>query len=164
VARDVFHVDQTGLGYLTASFASGAFSGSIMLSSFGARLPPGRTMLVAAAIWYGWLIVFAQMTMPLPGAVLLFLAGFAQSMSMVPLVVMLLRTSQMRLRGRVMGVRMLAIYSLPLGLLLAGWTIPQYGFHVTATCYAVFGLVCTLLIGIYWRRDLWDRQAKANAL
>ena len=39
---------------------------------------------------------------------------------MVSHTVMLLRTATARFRGRVIGVRMLAIYSLPLGLLTAG--------------------------------------------
>ena len=32
VARDIFHTDQAGLGYLSASFALGSLIGSIMLS------------------------------------------------------------------------------------------------------------------------------------
>jgi hypothetical protein len=39
---------------------------------------------------------------------------------MLALSIMLLRSSDQRFRGRVMGVRMLAIYTLPLGLLAAG--------------------------------------------
>ena len=39
---------------------------------------------------------------------------------MVSLQIMLLREAGERFRGRVMGVRMMAIYSLPLGLLAAG--------------------------------------------
>jgi hypothetical protein len=40
---------------------------------------------------------------------------------------MLLRSSGDRFRGRVMGVRMLAVYGMPLGLLLAGVMIRQLG-------------------------------------
>jgi hypothetical protein len=39
---------------------------------------------------------------------------------MVSLQITLLREAGERFRGRVMGVRMMAIYSLPLGLLAAG--------------------------------------------
>ena len=50
----------------------------------------------------------------------LVLAGFAQSLSMVSHSVILLRACKPRLRGRVMSVRTMAIYGLPLGLLAAG--------------------------------------------
>ena len=66
----------------------------------------------------------------LPGGIVsLTLAGFAQSLSMVALTVILLRSSDPRLRGRIVGVRMLAIYSLPLGLLAAGALIERIGFE-----------------------------------
>ena len=39
---------------------------------------------------------------------------------MVPLSIILLRAAGEKFRGRVMGVRMMAIYSLPIGLLAAG--------------------------------------------
>ena len=69
------------------------------------------------------------------------LAGFAQSLSMVPLSTMLLKSAGPQFRGRVMGVRMLAIYGLPIGLLIAGTLIPLIGFRATASSYCVLGLL-----------------------
>ena len=85
----------------------------------------------------------------------LVLAGFAQSLCMVSHTVILLRAANERLRGRVMGVRMMAIYSLPLGLLAAGALIERIGFNVTVTLYAVTGILCTVLIAMRWRPWLW---------
>ena len=48
------------------------------------------------------------------------------------------------------------------GLLVAGALIGRIGFHATATLYAGFGLACTLLIGVRWRRALWPEEAPAN--
>ena len=56
---------------------------------------------------------------------------------MVSLQIMLLREAGERFRGRVMGVRMMAIYSLPLGLLAAGPLIDWIGFRGTASLYAI---------------------------
>jgi MFS family permease len=163
VAREVYRIDQTGLGYLAASFAGGALVGSLSLSIFGGSVRPGRAIIVATLAWYLLLLGFAQMTGLAGGTAMLFLAGAAQSLSMVPMAVMLLRTSSEELRGRVMGVRMLAIYSLPLGLLAAGWLIGTIGFQATATLYALIGLACTALIAIGWRREFWTAGAPANA-
>ena len=51
---------------------------------------------------------------------MLVVIGFVQSFCMVPMAVILLRTADPAFRGRVMGVRMLAVYGLPLGMLLSG--------------------------------------------
>jgi predicted MFS family arabinose efflux permease len=163
VAREVYRIDQTGLGYLIASFAAGAIIASIGMSLAASRLWPARMMIVFAAAWYVLLLMFGQAENALAGTTLLALAGFAQGMSLVPLQVMLLRNSSVQLRGRVMGVRMLAIYGLPVGLLAAGVLIERIGFSNTVTLYAGIGLACVLLIAAHWRADLWPVQAPANA-
>ena len=51
VARNIYGIDQTGLGYLVASFASGALLGSVALSWRGSGRP-ARLMIAAALGWY----------------------------------------------------------------------------------------------------------------
>jgi predicted MFS family arabinose efflux permease len=155
VAKNVYLVDQTGLGFLVASFAGGALIGSIVLSNVSSAWRLTRLMMVATVIWYLMLLAFAQMPSPRYGIPCLILAGIAQSFSMVSLQIMLLRESGERFRGRVMGVRMMAIYSLPLGLLAAGPLIGWIGFRGTASFYAIVGIVFTLIIALRWRADLW---------
>lgn len=164
VARNIYGMDQTGLGTLIACFAGGALAGSLVLSARGPLFPPARTMLAAAAIWFGLLIAFARVESTGTGMVLLALAGFVQSFCMVPMSVMLLRVSRDALRGRVMGLRMLAVYGLPLGLLGAGPLIAWSGFADTAVAYAGLGLACTLAIAWHWRAHLLPRDAQANAV
>ena len=89
---------------------------------------------------------------------MLMLCGLAQSLTMVSHTVILLRASSQRYRGRVMGVRMLAIYSLPVGLLVAGVLIEWIGFRATASLYAVVGLIFTILIAVRWRASLWQAR------
>jgi predicted MFS family arabinose efflux permease len=162
VAREIYRIDQTGLGYLAASFAVGALLGSMVVSQRRA-IRPGRAMIVAALAWYVALLLFAQVANAGGGVVMLVLAGFAQSFCMVTLAVLLLRTTSAKFRGRVMGVRMLAIYSMAVGLALAGALIERVGFHSTATLYACAGLLCTLIIAFNWRSELWLAEAPANA-
>jgi hypothetical protein len=66
------------------------------------------------------------------------------------------------MRGRVMGVRMLAIWGLPLGLLVAGPMIARFGYAATTFVYAGLGLAATLAIAWRWRDSLWHRSAAAN--
>ena len=163
VAREVYGVDQTGLGYLVASFAAGALVGSILLSILGARIRPGRMMLGYAAALYVSLLFYGQAQDAVTGFIALVVAGFAQSLSLVPLSVMLLKVSSPGYRGLVMGVRMLAIYSLPIGLMGAGAMVDAIGFPTTALLYCSVGLVFTGLIALVWRNHLLPLRAPANA-
>lgn len=162
IARDVFQLDQQGLGWLVASFAGGALIGSVGLSVFGARLRPARTMLLTCVLWHLCLLGLAG-PVSVPVAMALYLgAGLNQSLSMVSLSIILLRNSEDRFRGRVMGARMLAIYTLPVGLLAAGALLPVIGFRPLVVLYVGLGLLLTAGIAWVWREVLLPRQAPAN--
>jgi hypothetical protein len=94
------------------------------------------------------LFVFAQLQHPVAGIVALMLAGFAQSLGQVPMTTLLLRTSDERFRGRIMGIRMLMIYGNLPGLLLAGPLITNLGYPVMSALYCIFGLGFTALIAV----------------
>lgn len=162
IARDVFQLDQSGLGWLVASFAGGALAASVAMGAVGGRLRPGRTMLLACGAWYLCLFGFAATRQPGLAMALLAAAGACQSISMLALSMLLLRSSDQRFRGRIMGVRMLAIYPLPLGLLLAGALIPQLGYGWTAGLMLGGGLLMAGAIGLAWRHHLWQAGAPAN--
>jgi len=158
VARDIYHVDQTGLGYLIASLGLGAVAGSLLMyrAPTGGRL--SRLMIGAGVAWHGVLICFAQIEGFALGAAALLIAGVAQGVTMVSLTVILMRDAEPGFRGRIMGVRLLAIYSLPVGLLLAGALIEQIGFSATATIYAATGLALTVGIAARWRAHMWPAR------
>ena len=164
IARDVFGLDQQGLGWLVASYATGALLGSLGMSAFGTQLAPARTMVVACVVWYLCLLGLA-LPIDAPVAMALYLAaGLNQSLSMLALSIILLRTSHERFRGRVMGVRMLAIYTLPIGLLAAGPIVAAVGFRALVVLYVGLGLCLLAGIALVWRDDLLPRAAPANAV
>jgi len=162
-AREVYLADERGLALLVASFASGALVGSFGFQAIGRRVPLARLMLGSAVFWYAMLIVFGQMSHMMAGMVFLFLAGIVQSLCMISMVVLILRAATAEVTGRVMGVRILAIYSLPAGLLTAGWLVERIGFSSTVSGYALFGLLMVLAIALRFHADLWRVEAPANA-
>jgi predicted MFS family arabinose efflux permease len=162
VAKDIYGIDQAGLGWLIACFSSGALLGSIALSTYGAWIRPARTMVACALLWFSLNFVFSWIASPHLGEALLVVTGFAQSFCMVPMAVILLRTAHPAFRGRVMGVRMLAVYGLPLGLLLSGPLIERIGFSLTGSLYSAVGIIFTLAIATRWRAHLWRPNAAAN--
>ena len=162
VAKDIYGLDQTGLGWLVASFSGGALLGSVVLSTHGAWIRPARTMIACALAWFALNLVFSWIDSARAGEAVLFAAGFAQSFCMVPMAVILLRTADPAFRGRVMGVRMLAVYGLPLGLLLSGPLVEHLGFAVTGSLYSLVGIGFTLAIALRWREHLWRPGSPAN--
>ncbi len=149
VAKEIYLTDQTGLGYMVASIAVGAMIGSLLLTVVGsARLLP-RVMFVTALVWHGLLMLFAQMESLAGGIAVLLVVGVTQSVTMVAHTVILLQSSSQRFRGRIMGLRMLMIYSLPVGLLISGGLIERIGFRATVTIYTAIGLVFTVVVA--WR-------------
>ncbi len=162
VAKEIYHTGQTGLGYMVAGAAFGALVGSISLSRYSSAIRPARLTIVACVAWYAMLLVFSQLQNPAAGIMLLMCAGFAQSLSQVPMAAILLRNSDTRFRGRVMGIRMLAIYGNVPGLLISGPLIARFGYPVTVSLYCAFGITFALLMAVRWRDQLWRRDAPAN--
>ena len=163
IAKEVFAAGQSGLGYLAASFWLGGLAGSLLVGSARLPLRSGRVMLWCGGIWFGALLAFGQTISFGLGLALLFATGFVQSFCLTPLAAVMLRSSEDAMRGRVMGVRMLAIWGLPLGLLAAGPLIAHIGYVATTVLYGSLGLAATIAIGYGWRRALWHRAAAANA-
>ena len=162
VAKEIYGTDRTGLGYMVAGAAFGALMGSIWLTRFGRSIRPGRTMVLGGLAWYSLLLIFAYVPVHGLGIAVLIIAGFAQSMSQVPMSAILLRASDEQFRGRVMGIRMLAIYGNLPGLLLAGALISRFGYSATATFYCTFGLAFAIYIAWRWREHFWSSRAAAN--
>ncbi len=154
VARDVYGIDENGLAQLLASYAVGALLGSI-ITAMALRSPrPGRTVAINIFIWYGLLIALGYTQSWWAGAAILMLIGAAQSFGMIAMSVLLLTTAQPEFRGRVQGVRMLAVYGLPVGLLIGGALIEWVGITFTFTLYGLVGIVTTVGVLLRWPKLL----------
>jgi len=74
----------------------------------------------------------------------------------------LLRAVSDRFRGRVMGIRMLAVYGLPVGLLASSGMISWIGYSATVLVYVVVGVLFMIYIGYRWRQSLWNQEVKLD--
>jgi Na+/melibiose symporter-like transporter len=163
VAKQIYQADATALGSLVASFSLGALLASIAMVMTGGPRHPDRFTLVFTVIWYLLLAGFGYVQSMRVGLLVLLAAGFVQSVAMISMTATLLVATEERFRARVMGVRMLAVYGLPLGLLAAGALIERIGYPLTITALAAVGLVFTVLIGVKWRAAVWTRARAVTA-
>jgi predicted MFS family arabinose efflux permease len=159
VAQRIYRVDATGLGWLVASFALGGLAASVATVVTGGPRHPARATLVGMGAWYVALLAFGHAGSLGLGLAILLIAGFAQNVAMIAMAATLLGAAGAGYRGRVMGVRMLAVYGLPVGLVAFGLLIDRIGYPSTITVGAAIGLICTVLIGARWRASIWARAA-----
>lgn len=153
-AREIFGLDETGLGRMIACFGTGALFGSIVIAVTGGPLRRGRTVIVGILIWYGLLLAFGMTSNVWLAYALLFAIGVAQGIAMVTMSIALLEAAGTAMRGRIMGVRMLAVYGLPIGLIASGQLVDRLGYHGMVLLYCGIGVLATLTIALVWRRDL----------
>lgn len=147
-ARDVLGTDAAGLGLLMSSVGAGALAGNLILGSRGSVRGRGRLVFVGMLAWMGAIAMFA-FTRWLPLAVAaLTLVGACSAVSMALVSALLLGATPESLRGRVMGVRMFAIATMPPGVLAAGWLIEQIGVTPTLLLFAVGGAALTVAVAL----------------
>ena len=155
IAKDILSLDENGLGQLLAAFSFGAVSGALILAATPSQKHSSRLMLINLVMWYLILAVFSFVTIKLDALVVLFFVGVAHSLAMTSMSVALLAFTNEMVRGRVMGVRVLAIYGVPLGLLASGFLIEYFGYNIFMAIYIIIGIALTIIIGIKWRREIW---------
>ena len=153
-AHEVLEIGPDGLGRLMSSLFAGAFVGSIGVAGVTWLQRGGRFILVSSLAWHGVFLLFAYSTWVGPSMGALFVVGIFQSFTMVTMATLLIRVTPEEMRGRVMGARSLAVYGLPMGLLVAGAVSGTLGAPIAMAFNVIVGVAATLLIA-GWLRRLW---------
>ena len=154
VAKRIYQVDESGLSHLVASYAFGALLGSITMVLIKLKKNPARFMIINIFLMHLLIIIFAYIETKLSGQILLFFSGYIQSLAMISLVVTLLAIASEKFRGLVMGVRMMAVYGLPLGLMVSGYLIEHLGYGWSVMLYGAIGLILSALVTLKWRSHI----------
>lgn len=145
-ARDILGTDAAGLGILTGAVGAGSLTGSLVLGSVASVRHRGRLVVGLMFVWMAMLVLFAlsrsfPVSLALLGAV-----GAAASISMSLVAALLMDGSPIAFRGRVMGVRMLAIATLPVATTIMGAAILVLGAPLTLIASAALGAALTGLV------------------
>ncbi|PON17086.1 hypothetical protein C2W62_15010 [Candidatus Entotheonella serta] len=143
-ARDVFSVGAAGLGWLGAALGVGALVGSMLMVAIGTRFPAGLLMLIGTGVWSLFQVVFALTPNYYAGLGILVLTGMTQAMCLTNITIMLLSRSTSDMRGRIMGLRSLAVAPLFLGSMLSGAAAEEIGASLTTIICALISLGGTL--------------------
>jgi len=143
------------LGFMMGSYSCGAVLGSLIAGGRDGSGKIGRFSIGGVVLWSGAIIILALVPNFVSSLPVLFLAGLGQSLCTVAIAMMLLSLTPDNLRGRVMGLRQLAVYSLPLGLLISGTIAEMWGVKVAIFLDGLMGILLVMgCVGIW--PTLWN--------
>jgi len=150
LAKEVFDSTSTGLGFMMGSYSCGAVLGSLIAGGRDGSGKTGRFSIGGTVLWSGAIILLALVPNFVSSLPVLFLAGLGQSLCTVAIAMMLLSLTPDNLRGRVMGLRQLAVYSLPLGLLISGTIAEMWGVKVAIFLDGLMGILLVMGCVAIW--------------
>ena len=150
IGDELFDLGGTGIGLLAASASIGALLGALSIGLRPNINNPARIMIVGSLIWHALMLVLAIVPPLWLFALILVLWGLSGGATFVGMLVGLLRAAPAETRGRVMGIRSLGIYGLPLGLLLGGWISEHIGSAAMIGTLGVIGLTATVFAALKW--------------
>ena len=128
-ARDVLGTDSAGLGILISAFGIGALIGSTILASVRNLKSAGKLLILSVIAWHATMFAFSASHSFYLSLSILLLTGMAFSSTQVLMLTVILRTTLPEFRGRVLGLRSMAIYAYTFGSLNSGamagvWSAP----------------------------------------
>ncbi|MBI4310527.1 MAG: MFS transporter [Chloroflexi bacterium] len=157
-AKDVLHVGPALMGVLAAADGLGSLLGAMYLASRGNAGNPGRVFLFGTSIAMAMVLAFALSPYYSLSLLILFLEGLAvASFGTMQSTIVLLATPP-EMRGRIMGVLMMAIGAGPVGTLLTGAMAEAWG---APRAIAIDAIAALALMGVVFFLAPVLRRAKA---
>ena len=154
ISNSMFDTDATGFGIIMGGYSAGALLGSLWISYFSEMRRPSRLMVFGSIFWHVAIFSIAFSTYFYVSVSIVLLAGIFQSFSMVIMAMLILRYTSEDMRSRVLGVRQLAVYGLPLGLVISGFVSENFDVVAALIGNAVVGLLLLAFVLITWPRPL----------
>ena len=144
-AREILHLDPSGLGSLMASFGAGAVMGGFVVAYLGDFSGKERFAIRGELLFIAGMIAFTFSRDTLLCMIFLFITGFSM-VSFASVLNSLLQTAvPEHMRGRAMSLFVFAFGGcMPFGNLLAGWLAHVWG---VPRALLVQGCVLALLVG-----------------
>ncbi len=148
-ARDVLGTGPAGLGILMSAFGIGAIVGSMSLAMVKNLNHPGKFLIAAVVAWHGSMLLFAASTTFTLSLGILMFTGMAFSATQILMTTLFLRTALPEFRGRVMGLRVQAIFAYALGSPNSGLMAGAWGAPWAARINGVIGIGLVSILALF---------------
>ena len=147
ISKDMLNGDANLLAVLISFSAIGSLLGSILMTTGIFRDKPGKILIFFMIIWHALMIATSLFPVKTIMFVLLILFGSSTSITTILLSMLILTITEKKMIGKIMGIRQLAIFAFPIGLLAGGYMIDQIGLEFSIQAMGFLGLVLSILIG-----------------
>ena len=152
ISKDMLNGDANLLAVLISFSAIGSLLGSILMTTGIFRETPGKILIFIMIIWHVLMIATSLFPVKNIMYVLLILFGSSTAICTILLTMLILTITEKRMIGKIMGIRQLAIFAFPIGLLAGGYMIDQIGLEFSIQAIGFLGLVLSILIGYKSRK------------
>ena len=154
ISKDMLNGDANLLAVLISFSAIGSLLGSIFMTTGIFRDKPGKILIFFMIIWHALMIATSLFPVKTIMFVLLILFGSSTAISTILFSMLILTITEKNMIGKIMGIRQLAIFAFPIGLLAGGYMIDQIGIEFSIQAMGIFGLLIAILFG-YKSRQLF---------
>ena len=145
-ARDVLEVGTILFGVLGFASGIGALIGSIFLGSISERKSPARLFAYGVMFAMAMVCIFSLSRFYPLSVLVLFLSGFGIAGFATMQFTLILKGSSENVRGRAIGIVMLAIGVQPFGILLVGATSEILGVTTAVGITSALGVLLLILV------------------
>jgi predicted MFS family arabinose efflux permease len=156
-ARDVLHLEVSGLGWLITADGLGGLIGALTISSLGRFRHKGWLTIGALIAWSAFLVAFSSSHSFPISLTLLVVAGIFRGITFGVIRLLLLSWAAGEVRGRVMGVRSFAVLMAPVGSIFLGFGTDLWGVATAIMISASACILVTILTAL-WAPELRQRQ------
>ena len=147
ISKDMLNGDANLLAVLISFSAIGSLLGSILMTTGIFRDKPGKILIFFMIIWHALMIATSLFPVKTIMFVLLILFGSSTAISTILFSMLILTITEKNMIGKIMGIRQLAIFAFPIGLLCGGYMIDQIGIEFSIQAMGIFGLLIAILFG-----------------
>ena len=152
ISKDMLNGNANDLALLISFSAIGSLLGSILMTTGIFRETPGKILIFIMIIWHVLMIATSLFPVKTIMYVLLILFGSSTAICTILLTMLILTITERMMIGKIMGIRQLAIFAFPVGLLAGGYMIDQIGLEFSIQAMGFLGLVLSILIGYKSRK------------
>ena len=147
ISKDMLNGDANLLAVLISFSAIGSLLGSILMTTGIFRDKPGKLLIIFMIIWHVLMITTSLFPVKTIMFVLLILFGSSTSITTILLSMLILTITEKKMIGKIMGIRQLAIFAFPIGLICGGYMIDKIGIVFAIQAMGLLGLLIAILFG-----------------
>ena len=146
ISKNILNGNANDLALLISFTSIGSLIGSIIISVNNFSNTPGKFLIIFIFIWHILMLGTSLFTIKLIIICILILFGISSSITMVNMSILILSITDKNMIGRIIGIRQLAIFTLPVGLILSGYMIDKTGLISSIQIMSVIGIVISIIL------------------